>query len=64
MDIQKTIKDAIVKSGKTRYRIYIESGIPESILFKIYHDTGSIDAKTASILLSYFNYELREKEGK
>ncbi len=60
MDIQKIIQNEIETCGKTRYRISIESGIPESGLFKIYHNTGGIDVKTAGKLLSYFGYTLKK----
>lgn len=57
------IKKEIEQSGKSRYQISIETGLAESLLFRVYHGTTGISAKTAQTLLSYFGYKLT-KEGK
>ncbi len=64
MDIIKTIQEQIRKSDKSRYRISIETGLDESLLFRVYHGKTDLSCRHANILLDYFNYELREKEGK
>lgn len=62
MDIQKIIQKEIKTCGKTRYRISIETGIPESGLFKVYHNTAGISIKTAAVLLDYFGYEITKRK--
>ena len=52
------IKDEIEKSGKTRYQIAIETGLPQSLLFRLYHDTTGISLKTAQTLCDYFGLRI------
>jgi hypothetical protein len=61
MDIIKTIQKEIERSGKSRYQIGLETGLAESLLFRIYHGTTGISAKTAQTLLDYFGYELTKR---
>ncbi|ARN56516.1 hypothetical protein [Sedimentisphaera salicampi] len=64
MDIYKTIRKELLKSEKTRYAIWKESGISEQILWKVYHsEQPCISLKNAEDLLEYFGYEL-QKRGK
>ena len=55
------IKKEIEQSGKSRYQISIETGLAESLLFRIYHGTTGISAKTAQTLLDYFGYEIMKR---
>ena len=61
--IMETIRKAIEDSGKTRYRIYMDTGIEQSVLCKIMGG-GTCSMATADKLCEYLGLELRPKSGK
>jgi hypothetical protein len=64
MDILKTLRQEIEKSGKTRYAISKESGITQEQLHRLMKGKA-LTVKTTEILLQYFGYQLtKEKRGK
>ena len=58
--IAKTIAQAIAKSGKTRYQISQDTGVKQTVLWRIFHG-GSCSLETADRLCEYLKLELRPK---
>lgn len=52
---------AIEKSGKSRYQIYKDTGIDQSVLHKIVNG-GGCSIETADILCEYLGLELVQKK--
>jgi hypothetical protein len=63
MDISKTLRNEIKKSGKTRYRISKESGIKQEQLLRLMKGK-TLTVKSCEVLLVYFGYELSKKGGR
>ena len=61
--ILENIRKAIKKSGLSRYRIAKDTGIDQSVLFRIVND-GSCNIETADRLCRYLNLELKPKQKK
>jgi ribosome-binding protein aMBF1 (putative translation factor) len=61
--ILENIRKAIKKSGLSRYRIAKDTGIDQSVLFRIVND-GSCSIETADRLCRYLNLELKPKRKK
>jgi hypothetical protein len=47
---------------KTRYRIFKETGVDQSVLFRIARG-GDCKSETVDALLRYFGYEIRKRKG-
>ncbi|MHC4519042.1 MAG: helix-turn-helix domain-containing protein [Planctomycetota bacterium] len=58
-----TIRQAIEKSGQSRYRIHKETGIDQAVLCKIMAG-GTCSMDTADTLCEYLGLELRPKPRK
>jgi len=61
--ILESIAKAIKKSGKSRYRIAKDTGIDNTVLFRIVNG-GCCNMKTADILCKYLGLELVPKSKK
>ena len=63
--IIKKLQSAINNSDKTRYEIYMETGVNQGVLSRIAKG-GSCSMETAEILLKYFKLKIVEdrKAGK
>ena len=59
--ILETIVKAIKDSGKTRYQIGQDTGIDQTVLFRIFHG-GSCSVQTADLLCEYLVLELKPKK--
>ncbi len=57
------LANAIEKSGKSRYQIYKDTGIDQSVLHKIVNG-GGCSIETADILCKFLGLELVSKKGK
>lgn len=55
------LADAIKKSDKSRYQIYKDTGIDQSVLHKIVNG-GGCSVQTLEILCEYLELELVEKK--
>ena len=56
--IVEKIAKAIEDSGKSRYRISMDTGIKQTVLFRIVHG-GSCSMETADRLCEYLGLDLR-----
>lgn len=63
MDISKTLRNEIKKSGKTRYLIAKECGISQPQLLRLMNGK-TLTVKSCEVLLDYFGYELSKKGGR
>jgi hypothetical protein len=61
--IMENIRRAIEESGKSRYRIFKETGIDQAVLCKIMGG-GTCSMETADKLCEYLGLELRPRHGK
>ena len=61
--ILEEIRKAIKKSGLSRYRIAKDTGIDQSVLFRIVN-AGSCSIETADRLCRYLNLELKPTQKK
>ena len=61
--IMETLRQAIEKSGKSRYRIHKDTGIDQAVLCKIMAG-GTCSMETADILCEYLGLELRPRRAK
>ena len=61
--ILENIRKAIKKSGLSRYRVAKDTGVDQSVLFRILNN-GSCSIKTVDILCEYLGLELRPKQRK
>jgi DNA-binding Xre family transcriptional regulator len=61
--IMKNIVKAIEKSGKTRYQIWQDTGISQTILHRIVNG-GTASIETLDILCKYLGLELLPKKSK
>ena len=61
--ILKSITNAIAKSGKSRYQIHRDTGIDQTVLFRIVHGQGC-SIETADKLCEYLGLELRPRRVK
>ena len=61
--ILENIRKAIKKSGLSRYRIAKDTGIDQSVLFRIINN-GSCSIQTADILCEYLGLALKPKPRK
>jgi transcriptional regulator with XRE-family HTH domain len=61
MDILKTIRNEINKSGQSRYRIAKDTGIDQGQIHRIMEKNQSLYCETAEKLLEYFGYEITKK---
>ncbi len=59
--ILETIVKAIKNSGKTRYQIGQDTGIDQTVLFRIFHG-GSCSIETVDLLCEYLGLELTPKK--
>ena len=59
--ILQTIVKTIKSSGITRYQIWQDVGIDQSVLFRIFHG-GSCSIETADLLCEYLELELKPKK--
>ena len=57
--ITKALRDAIKKSGKTRYQIWQATGVGQDILSKFMRG-GGIKLETADRLAAYFKLVLKK----
>ncbi len=57
------LAEAIEKSGKSRYQIYKDTGIDQSVLHKIVNG-GGCSVQTLEILCKYLGLELVQKKRK
>jgi transcriptional regulator with XRE-family HTH domain len=66
MDILSAVREAIEKSGKTRYRIAKETGLDESHLSKLMRGEAGLSIEKLMTLLDYLEMELiiKPKKGK
>jgi hypothetical protein len=60
--IMKTLRQAIEKSGKSRYRIHKDAGVDQAVLCKIMAG-GTCSMGTADKLCDYLGLELRPRKG-
>jgi hypothetical protein len=60
MIMEKIVK-AIEKSGKTRYQIWQDTGVSQTILHRIVNG-GTASIETLDILCKYFGLELLDKK--
>jgi hypothetical protein len=58
--IMQTIRQAIAKSGKSRYRIYKDTGVSQAVLCKIMAGR-TCSMETADTLCEYLGLELRPR---
>jgi hypothetical protein len=56
--LHDAIREAIEKSGKTRYRIAQETGIDESLLSKVVKGCGGLSFASLAALLEYLDLEI------
>ena len=61
--IIESIAKAIEESGKSRYQIAKDTGIDNTVLFRIVNG-GSCSIETADILLNYFGLTIANKKQK
>jgi hypothetical protein len=61
--IMETLRQAIEKSGKSRYRIHKDTGIDQAVLCKIMAG-GTCSMETADLLCKYLGLELRPRRTK
>jgi DNA-binding Xre family transcriptional regulator len=61
--IMKNIVKAMEQSGKTRYKIWQDTGINEAVLHRIFHG-GTARIETLEILCKYLGLELMQKKTK
>ena len=61
--ILETIVKTIEKSGLTRYRVGQDTGVDESVLFRLFNG-GSYSIETADILCEYLGLVLKPKTKK
>lgn len=61
--IMEKIKKAIESSGRTRYQIWQDTGVSQTVLHRIING-GTCSIETLDILLKYFNIELIQKKQK
>jgi len=59
----ETIRQTIENSGKSRYRIYKDTGVEQSVLCKIMAG-GTCSMETADTLCAYLGLELRPRRRK
>lgn len=59
----ETLRQAIEKSGKSRYRIHKDTGIDQAVLCKIMAE-GTCSMDTADQLCEYLGLELRPRWAK
>lgn len=57
----ETIRECIKKSNLSRYEISKQTGVSQTILYRIVRG-GDCMSETADKLLEFFNYELRKKQ--
>ena len=62
MILEKIVKE-MKRSGTTRYQVGHDTGIDQTVLFRIYHG-GSCSIQTADKLCKYLGLELKQKGGK
>ncbi|MFC1762701.1 helix-turn-helix domain-containing protein [Planctomycetota bacterium] len=55
------VAKAISDSGKTRYRIYKDTGISQTVLHRIVVGTHACNMETLNTLCDYLNLELAPK---
>jgi len=60
----KNIIKAMEKSGKTRYQIWQDTGISQTILHRIVVKGGTASIETLDILCKYLGLELMPKKEK
>jgi ribosome-binding protein aMBF1 (putative translation factor) len=61
--ILQRITEAIAKSGQTRYQISQDTGVKQTVLFRIVHG-GSCSMETADKLCEYLGLDLRPRGAK
>lgn len=61
--ILESIAQAIEKSGKSRYQIHQDTGIDQTVLFRIVHGQGC-SIETADKLCEYLGLELKPRSAK
>ena len=61
--ITKAIVKEIKQQGLTRYRVGQDTGVDESVLFRLFNG-GSCSIQTADVLLEYLGLEIKPKRRK
>jgi len=61
--ILENIRQAVATSGKSRYQISQETGINQTVLFRIVHG-GGCSIETADKLCKYLGLELKPRRRK
>jgi hypothetical protein len=59
--IMEKLAEAIKKSGKSRYQIYLDTDIDQSVLHKIVNG-GGCSVQTLEILCEYLGLELVQRK--
>jgi predicted XRE-type DNA-binding protein len=63
--IMKLIHNELRKTKVSRYQISKETGVPESILSKVFNNEAKdLNTKNAVKLLKYFGYKIVKEGGK
>lgn len=60
--IIEIIRSEILRGKVSRYRIYKDTGINQTALYRIMQGSD-ITSETAGKLLRYFGYEIRKRKG-
>ena len=60
--ILETIRQAIEESDMTRYRISLESGVDQGVIYRIVHETGGCSLETVDKLCKVLNLKLVKQE--
>ena len=64
MTIMEQLAQAILNSDKSRYRIYKETGISQTVLHRIVTGTAACNMDTLNTLCDNLNLELVSKDRK
>jgi len=62
--ILERIRQAIIRSGKTRYRISKDTGIDQAVLCKLMQDKKVCGIETADRLAVYLGLDLKPRQKK
>ena len=62
MDVSAQLRQVIIDSGQTHYRIWKDSGVSSRIIDRFVEGTADIRVSTVDRLCEYFGLELSEKK--
>jgi hypothetical protein len=62
MNVSEQLRQAIVESGETHYRIWKDSGVSSRIIDRFVDGTADIRVSTIDRLAEYFGLELTKKK--